>query len=217
MPSASSDSLASPSLSDSSSRPWLSPLSSSSSSDSRLRSSPMSSESSRSCTASPKRRWSSTTFSSRSRSRPARSSIHGRHRSTSLRAAAGGALPGETLAHHQGERILDRRVGAVGDLVELAAMKAVVQHGREIVRDALPCGARRSPRRAPARPLRTRRAPAGRPAAARRWIAGSWQASREARSNRRGRARSRPPAASSLRGGSGSRALPPARPGRSAA
>ena len=34
------------------------------------------------------------------------------------------------------DRVLDRRVGAVGDLVELAAMEAVVEHGGEIVRDA---------------------------------------------------------------------------------
>ena len=43
---------------------------------------------------------------------------------------------GEPLAHQHGERLLDRRVGAVGDLVELAAMEAVVDHGGEIFRDA---------------------------------------------------------------------------------
>ena len=45
-------------------------------------------------------------------------------------------LAGEPLAHHHGDRFLDRRVGAVGDLVELAAMEAVVEHGGEILRDA---------------------------------------------------------------------------------
>ena len=34
-------------------------------------------------------------------------------------------------------RVLDRRVGAVGDVVELAAMEAVVEHGGEICRDAV--------------------------------------------------------------------------------
>ena len=43
---------------------------------------------------------------------------------------------GEPLAHQHGERLLDRRVGAVGDLVELAAMEAVVDHGGEVLGDA---------------------------------------------------------------------------------
>ena len=82
--------------------------------------------------AGPRRR-----FSSRSRSRPARSSISGRQRSTSFLAAGGGAMPGQALAHHQRQRVLDRRVGALGDLVEFAAVKALVQHGGEILRDAI--------------------------------------------------------------------------------
>ena len=41
-------------------------------------------------------------------------------------------LAGQPLAHHQRDGILDRRVGAVGHLVELAAMKLVVEHGGEI-------------------------------------------------------------------------------------
>ncbi len=45
-------------------------------------------------------------------------------------------LPGEALAHHHGDRLLDRRIGPVGDLVELAAMEAVVDHGGEIFRHA---------------------------------------------------------------------------------
>ncbi len=45
-------------------------------------------------------------------------------------------LAGQPLAHDHGERILDRRVGAVGDLVEFAAVKAVVEHGGEIFGDA---------------------------------------------------------------------------------
>ena len=43
---------------------------------------------------------------------------------------------GQPLAHHHGQRILDRRIGAVGDLVELAAVEAVVEHGGEISCDA---------------------------------------------------------------------------------
>ena len=42
-------------------------------------------------------------------------------------------LAGEPLAHQHGERILDRRIGAVGDLVEFAAMEAVVEHGGEVL------------------------------------------------------------------------------------
>ncbi len=43
-------------------------------------------------------------------------------------------LAGQPLAHHHGKRFLDRRVGAIGDFVELAAVKAVVEHGGEILR-----------------------------------------------------------------------------------
>ncbi len=43
---------------------------------------------------------------------------------------------GEALAHHHGDRILDRCVGAVRDGVELAAMKLVIQHGGQILRHA---------------------------------------------------------------------------------
>ena len=45
-------------------------------------------------------------------------------------------LPGQALAHHQRDRLLDRRIGAVGDLVELAAMEAVVEHGGQVARHA---------------------------------------------------------------------------------
>ena len=75
-------------------------------------------------------------------------------------------LAGQPLAHHHGDGLLDRRVGAVGDLVELAAMEAVVEHGGEIALRRRACGASRSPRRGPARPRRTPRAPAGRRAPA---------------------------------------------------
>ena len=45
--------------------------------------------------------------------------------------------PGQALAHHQRDRVLDRRVGAVGDvLVFAAAMVAVLEHGRDVVADA---------------------------------------------------------------------------------
>ena len=45
-------------------------------------------------------------------------------------------LAGQALAHHQRDRLLDRRVGAVGDVVELAAVVVVLEHGGEIVGDA---------------------------------------------------------------------------------
>ena len=125
-------------------------------------------------------------------------------------------LAGQALAHHQRQRILDRRVGAVGDLVELAAVEAVVEHGGEILRDAV--HAARADR-LDARLLdrledRARLLAGGLQAAMdRRVVTGELAA----RSNRRGRARWRLPPCRSLRGGSGSRALPPIRPGRSAA
>ena len=62
--------------------------------------------------------------------------MSGRQRSTRLRAAGGGGGAGQALAHHQRQRLLDGRVGALGDLVELAAAVALVEHGAEILRDA---------------------------------------------------------------------------------
>ena len=44
---------------------------------------------------------------------------------------------GQALAHHQRQRVLDRRVGALGDLVEFAAVEALVQHGGQILGDAV--------------------------------------------------------------------------------
>ena len=149
-------------------------------------------------------------------SRPARSSMNGRHRSTSFLRGRRRRLAGQPLAHHHGDRILDRRIGAVGDLVELAAMEAVVEHGGEILGDAVHAArADRLDARLLDRLEHRARLLAARhqPAVHRRVVAGELAA----RSNRRGRARSRRPARCSLRGGSGSRALPPARPGRSAA
>ena len=58
--------------------------------------------------------------------------MNGRHRSTSFLRGRRRRLAGQPLAHHHGDGVLDRRVGAVGDLVELAAMKLVVEHGGEI-------------------------------------------------------------------------------------
>ncbi len=75
--------------------------------------------------------------SSRSRSLPARSSISGRQSSTSLLAAGGGAWPVSRSRTSMRERVLDRRIGAVGDLVELAAVEAVVEHGGEVLRHAV--------------------------------------------------------------------------------
>src|SRR5262249_119500 len=43
----------------------------------------------------------------------------------------------KALADQHGERLLDRRVGTVGDLVEFAAMKLIVQHGGKIPADPL--------------------------------------------------------------------------------
>ncbi len=45
-------------------------------------------------------------------------------------------LAGEPLAHQHRQRVLDRRIGAVGDLVEFAAVETVVEHGGEIFGDA---------------------------------------------------------------------------------
>ena len=44
---------------------------------------------------------------------------------------------GQALAHHQRQRFFDRRVGALGDLIELAAAVALVEHGAEVLRDAV--------------------------------------------------------------------------------
>ena len=44
---------------------------------------------------------------------------------------------GQTLAHHQGQRVFDRRIGTLGDFLELAAMEALVKHGRQILGDAI--------------------------------------------------------------------------------
>ncbi len=48
----------------------------------------------------------------------------------------GRRFAGEPLAHDHGNRVLDRRVGAIGDLVVFPSMKAVIEHGREILLDA---------------------------------------------------------------------------------
>src|SRR5262252_2619778 len=46
-------------------------------------------------------------------------------------------LASEALAHQHGERLFDRCVGAIGDLVELAAMKLIVQHSGKVFRDTV--------------------------------------------------------------------------------
>jgi hypothetical protein len=64
-------------------------------------------------------------------------SIVSRQRSTILAACGRRRLSGELLAHHQGEGILQRRVGLVGDLLVLAhAVVMVFQPRREVLRDA---------------------------------------------------------------------------------
>ena len=40
---------------------------------------------------------------------------------------------GEPLAHDHGDGILDRRIGAVSNLIVFAAMKSIVEHGGEIL------------------------------------------------------------------------------------
>ncbi len=123
---------------------------------------------------------------------------------------------GQALAHHQRQRILDRRVGAIGDVLELAAVKALVEHGRQVHGDAV-----HAPRAdgLDARLFHRLEYRA-------RLLAGRLQAAMQRRHRgRQGARRSksalpRTIAASallSLRGGSGSRTLPPIRPGRSAA
>ena len=141
------------------------------------------------------------------------------HRAPEVDHLAGGRgrrQPGQALAHQHRQRVGQRRVGAVGDLVELAAMEMIVEHRGEIFRDARPSAASRALRPGPARRPRTRRAPADFPASACDALSDR---------GRRASARSksawpRTIAASRrviLRAGSGSRALPGASPGRSAA
>ena len=102
-----------------------------------MASSAISSEERSSRTERAKARWFSIAPRSPSRSRPARSSMKSRQRSTIFAAAGGGLMPGEALAHHEGDRVLDRRVRSVGDVLVLAAaMVAVLEHGREVVGDA---------------------------------------------------------------------------------
>ena len=42
-------------------------------------------------------------------------------------------LAGEPFAHDHGDGLLDRRIGAVGDLVVFAAMETVIEHGGQIL------------------------------------------------------------------------------------
>ena len=44
--------------------------------------------------------------------------------------------PGQALAHQHGQRIRQRRIGPVGDLVELAAMEMIVEHRVQVFRNA---------------------------------------------------------------------------------
>ena len=180
MPSASSDSLLSPSSPAASSRPSLSLVVLVLVLGIALRSSPISSESSRSWTVSPKRRWFSTTFSSRSRSRPARSSINGRHRSTSFRAAGGGGRP---VRRSRTIMASASSIGASARSVissNLPRWKRSSSMAARLLGDAL-----HAPRadRLDARlldRLEHRAAPAGRPAAGGGAPTASWQATRSA-------------------------------------
>ena len=116
-------------------------------------------------------------------------------------------IAGQPFAHHQRDGVLERRVGAVGDLVVVAAVIAVLEHGGEVARHA--AHAARAERLDP-RLLDGVEDGAGVLALGRwaRWTDGSWQARRSAIESPMPRvmATSR---AVSLRGGSGRRALWP--------
>ncbi len=43
----------------------------------------------------------------------------------------------QAFAHHHGDRIFDRRIGPIRDVGEVAAVVAILQHGREVRSDAL--------------------------------------------------------------------------------
>ena len=45
-------------------------------------------------------------------------------------------LAGQPLAHDHRNRFLERSIGAIGDLVELAPVETVVEHGRKVLRHA---------------------------------------------------------------------------------
>ena len=45
-------------------------------------------------------------------------------------------LAGQPFAHHKRDRFLDRRIGAIGDLVELTAVETVIEHRRKVLGDA---------------------------------------------------------------------------------
>jgi hypothetical protein len=45
-------------------------------------------------------------------------------------------LAGQSLSHHHRDSFLDRRIRPVRDLVEFAAMKSIVEHGREVLGNA---------------------------------------------------------------------------------
>jgi len=45
-------------------------------------------------------------------------------------------LAGQPFAHHERDRFLERRIGAIGDLVEFAAMETVIEHRRKVLGDA---------------------------------------------------------------------------------
>ena len=211
----SSESAASPFSPVSSLRRSWSPSSPSSSSSEEARSSPMSSDSRRSWTASPNLRWSSSTRSSRSRPRPARSSMNGRHRSTSFFAAGGGAWP---VSRSRTIMATASSIGASARSVTSSNLPRWKRSSIMAARLLFTPSMRREPiasTRACSTASNTARA-CWPPGTSRRCTAGSWQASLSAIAS----ALPRTIAASarvSLRGGSGSRTLPPTRPGRSAA
>ncbi len=73
----------------------------------------------------------------RSRSRPARCSISGRQRSTILCAPFGGFWPVSRSRTIIATRLFERRLGALRHVGETALLEAILEHGVEILRDAL--------------------------------------------------------------------------------
>ena len=53
-----------------------------------------------------------------------------------MRLDGGRSVAGQALAHHQRDGVFKRRVGAVGDLLIIAAVIAFLEHGGEVVGDA---------------------------------------------------------------------------------
>src|SRR5512132_4610877 len=165
--------------------------------------------------ASPKRAWFSISRSKRSRSRPARSSINGRHSSTIFFAAGGGVWP---VSRSRTMSATASSIGASARSDTSSNLPRWKRSSSMAARFFATPDIRRAPiasTRANSTASNTARACCP-PGTSLRCTIGSWQASLSAIESAWPRtiAASTPP---SLRGGSGSRALPATMPGRSAA